>query len=161
MIVFGISWFFWLFILEMLVFMYWWNDIMSWRHVMTSRQYLASLYSTYQSCSWAILRLLYKFYANLGCWYQTNHRYYFRKLQRRVMTSRCDVMPSYEIEAILVCLQIPHANWPVSHTYCLIVAYYQAKISKIRFVISWRDVRIMTSVMIMTSIHEVKSSCKY
>ena len=37
----------WLLILEMLVFMYLWDDIMSWRHVMTSRQYLASLYSSY------------------------------------------------------------------------------------------------------------------
>ena len=47
MIVFRIPQFFWLLILEMLVFMYLWDDIMSWRHVMTSRQYLASPYSTY------------------------------------------------------------------------------------------------------------------
>ena len=53
--------------------------------------------------------------------------------QRSVMTSRCDVMPSYEIEAILVCFQFSHANWPVSHTYCSIVVYYQAKISETRY----------------------------
>ena len=47
MIVFRIPQFFWLLILEMLVFMYLWDDIMSWRHVMTSRQYLTSPYSTY------------------------------------------------------------------------------------------------------------------
>ena len=47
MIVFRIPQFFWLLILEMLVFMYLWDDIMSWRHVMTSCQYLTSPYSTY------------------------------------------------------------------------------------------------------------------
>ena len=52
----------------------------SWCHVMTSRQYLSSPYSTYWSCSWAIVWFLYKFYANLSCWYQTNHRYWFCKL---------------------------------------------------------------------------------
>ena len=52
----------------------------SWRHVMTSRQYSSSPYSTYWSCSWAIVRFLYRFYANLSCWYQTNHRYWFCKL---------------------------------------------------------------------------------
>ena len=64
------------------VFVGWYqcHNVTSWRHVMTSRQYLASPYSTYLSCSWAILRFLFKFYANLGCWYQTNHRYYFCKL---------------------------------------------------------------------------------
>ena len=31
--------------------------------------------------------------------------------QRRVMTSRCDVMLSYEIEAIPVCLHFSHATW--------------------------------------------------
>ena len=36
MIVFRIPWLFWLFILEMLVFMYFWDDIMSWRHDVTS-----------------------------------------------------------------------------------------------------------------------------
>ena len=45
--------------------------------------------------------------------------------QCRVMTSRCDVMPSYKIEAILVCLQFSHAYWPCSHTYCSIVVYYE------------------------------------
>ena len=97
-----------------------------WRHVMTSRQYLSSPYSTYWSCSWAIVRFLCKFYANLSCWYQTNHRYWFwlaaaSMPQRHVMSSRCDVIPSYEIEAILVCLQFSHGNWPGSHTYCSIV----------------------------------------
>ena len=60
-----------------------WYHVMTSRHdvdVMTSRQYLTSPCSTYLSCSWALLRLLYKFYANLGCKYQTNHRYYFPKL---------------------------------------------------------------------------------
>ena len=47
MIVFRIPQFFWLLILEMLVFMYLLDDILSWRHVMTSRQYLASHYSTF------------------------------------------------------------------------------------------------------------------
>ena len=42
MIVFRIPQFSWLLNLEMLVFMYLWDDIMSWRHVMTSRQYLTS-----------------------------------------------------------------------------------------------------------------------
>ena len=56
--------------------------------------------------------------------------------QRRVMTSRCDVMPPYEIEAILVCLQLSHANCLVSHTFCSIVVNYQAEISEMRFVIS-------------------------
>ena len=74
--------------------------------------------------------------------------------QRRVMTSRCDVMPSYEIEALLVFFQFSHANWPGARKYCSIVAHQQAQISEIRFVISWRD------VMMMTSLHEVKSSCK-
>ena len=35
----GFHGFFWLLVPEMLIFMYLWDDIMSWRHVMTSRQY--------------------------------------------------------------------------------------------------------------------------
>ena len=125
---------------RMLVFMYLWDDIMSWRHVMTSRQYLTSPYSTYKSCSWALLRLLYKFYANLGCSIKQIIDTIFQSCRQHditsVMTSRCDVMQSYEIEAVLVCFQLSHATWPVSHICCSIVVYYQAKMSEMRFVIS-------------------------
>ena len=39
--------------------------------------------------------------------------------------------------------------------YCSNVSYKQAQMSEMKFLISWRD------VMIMTSLYEVKSSCKW
>ena len=76
LILFLFLWFFRSLSLKILIFNF--VDVLaSWRHVMTSRQYLSSPYSTYWSCSWAIVRFLYTFYANLRCWYQTNHRYWF------------------------------------------------------------------------------------
>ena len=63
----------------------------SWRHVMTSRQYLSSPYSTYWSCSWAIVRFLYN---SMLIWdvgikqiIDTN----FASCRQHVTTSRHDV----------------------------------------------------------------------
>ena len=80
LILFLFPWFFRSLSSKMLLIFHLFDDVTSWRHVMTSRQYLSSPYNTYWSCSWAIVRFLYKFYANLSCWYQTNHRYWFCKL---------------------------------------------------------------------------------
>jgi hypothetical protein len=126
---------------KMLLIIHFYDGVMSWRHVMTSCQYLLSPYSTNWSCNWAIVRFLYKFYVKIELLVSNKSSILILQAaasmsQRRVMTSQCDVMPLYEIEAILICLQFSHANWPGSHTYCSIVVYNQAKMSEMRFVIS-------------------------
>ena len=96
----------------------------SWRHVMTSRQYLSSPYNTYWSCGWTVVRFLSKFYVEMLVLNKSLTLILpaaASMSQHCVMTSRCDDMPSYEIEAILVYLQFSHANWQGSHTYCWIV----------------------------------------
>ena len=71
--------------------------------------------------------------------------------QRRVITSRCNVMSSYGIEAILVCLQFSHAIGPGSHTYCSIVVYYQAKLSEMEFcdIVTRRQSEVIMSILML------------
>ena len=120
-------------------FIYLCDDIMaSWCHVMTSRQYLASPVNTYLSCRWAILCVLLKCLCSFGLLVSNKLSILClqpiaRLSQCCVMTSRCDVMLSYETEAILVCLQFSHANWSGSHTYVIvhvIVGWYHVITSR-------------------------------
>ena len=125
---------------------------------MTSRHYPASLTTLILFCIWAIRWFLFKFYGNLGCWYRRNYRYYFYKMtasmiQRRVMTSSHDVMPSYKNEEMVVCFQL-HLPINQVNKISLNCSIQQVQISKMRFVVLWRD------IMNMMSLHEVESSSK-